>query len=199
MYREAKEDGIRIVDGKYRELYSIPCEMCGTHILKTQYSRKRNYVCSYCKNTIKKKEKLAFEQITGTETTAERRFKKAVANIEKQVRDFDKYENAIRIAKTRIEKYGSIPEAMVAIELLKNKYRIIPQQKIGKYRVDFALPDIKRVIEVDGALYHKNINKGDREATIQLSLGASWKTLHIPAELIAKDIRKLRKIIETIN
>lgn len=91
--------------------------------------------------------------------------------------------------------YGSIPEAMVAIELLRLGYRIIPQQKVKKYKVDFAIPKEKIVIEVDGYVYHKDSYKGDREAIIQLALGLDWKIIHIPAELIAEDITKLKSAI----
>ena len=80
--------------------------------------------------------------------------------------------------------------------LLKLGYNIIPQQKIGRYKVDFAIPDQKLVIEVDGELYHGCEGEGKREATIQISLGFAWKIIHVPAEWIEKDIRKLKKVIE---
>lgn len=84
---------------------------------------------------------------------------------------------------------------MVAIELIKNGYSIIPQQKIGKYKVDFLIPKEKIVVEVDGELYHKNDFKKNREAEIQIILGFDWKIIHIPAEKIRKDIKKLNLII----
>jgi very-short-patch-repair endonuclease len=196
MYKEALEDGIQYVGVEFgRGHFLIPCEICGRNIIKTQYSRKRNYLCDYCKGVTKKKEKIYLEHLVGIETPNEKRFRKAAENIKSQVRNFKDYDKAIETAKTRAEKYGSVPEAMVAIELLKNKYRIIPQQKIGKYRVDFALPDQKKVIEVDGEIYHKNNRNCDREATIQFTLGVSWKIIHIPAELISNDITKLVKIL----
>ena len=172
--------------------YMIPCEICGKKVRRTQFSFKRRYICDYCNGTIKKKEKI---QIPSTKTKNEIRFDKAVEEIEKQVKSIEEYENAIRIAKTRCERYGSIPEAMVAIELLKLKHKIVPQQKIGKYKVDFVVTDIKTVIEVDGETYHRKIN-WDREATIQTSLGFDWKVKHIPSELIRKNINKLKEIIE---
>ncbi len=52
------------------------------------------------------------------------------------------------------------------------------------------------IIEVDGQLFHKNIYKSDREAEIQLKIGLDWKIVHIPAELISKDIQKLNKVIQ---
>lgn len=176
--------------------YHIPCEICGRIIRRTQYSRKRTYVCDYCKGLIQKKKRASIpKELENVETKKEKQFNRAVEEIKSQVADFEKYENAIKIAKTRAELYGSIPEAMVAIELLKLKYKIIPQQKIKNYKVDFAIPSQKIVIEVDGEIYHKDRYKGDREAIIQLSLGMDWKIIHIPAELIRNDITKLKDAI----
>lgn len=132
-------------------------------------------------------------------TPKEKQFDKAVNKIKKQVFDFSLYEKAIKIAEIRQELYGSIPEAMVAIELLRLGYSIIPQQKIKKYKVDFAIPKEKIIIEVDGSLYHKDVYKGEREAIIQLSLGLDWKIIHVPAEKIAENITKLKQVIEVLK
>jgi very-short-patch-repair endonuclease len=61
--------------------------------------------------------------------------------------------------------------------------------------VDFYLPDQKIVVEVDGSLYHQK-PRDNREATIQLSLGLDARIVHIPAELIAKDIHKLGRCLK---
>lgn len=201
---EAKYDGIeRVYDpdvgargkkGAY--IYKIPCERCGEILTRTQYNRRVNYLCDYCKNLVKKKQKvLVAKELEKVETRKEKQFKKATEKIKKQVKNFDEYNKAINIAKTKTELYGSTPEAMVAIELLRLGFKIIPQQKIKNYRVDFVIPKEKIVIEVDGEIFHRDKFNGDREATIQLSLGFEWKIIHIPAELIEKDIRKLKQAI----
>lgn len=197
-YEEALLDNIEYVPSPYgRGTYLIPCEMnCGRKVKKYQYSRKRTYICDYCKGKIAEKKK-AFElsqEIMDCRTKKEVQFDKAVERIKQQVDDFEKYEKAIKAAETRCEKYGSIPEAMVAIELLKIGFQIIPQQKIGRYKPDFVIPKQKLCIEVDGSVYHSQANN-KREATIQLSLGLDWKIIHIPAELIEKNIKKLKTII----
>lgn len=195
-YTDAIEDGI-VFDENGRRFY-IPCEICGRKIIRTQYSRKRTYICDYCKGLIKKKEKASIpKELENVETKREKQFRRAVEKIKAQVKDYDKYERPIELAKTRAELYGSVPETMVAIELLKIGYKIIPQQKIKKYRVDFAIPREKIIVEVDGSIYHRDRYKGDREAIIQLALGLDWKIIHIPAELIEKDITKLKSVIET--
>lgn len=190
MYQDAIDDGIRVIQGKFRSSYGIPCEICGREIKRTQYSRKRKYICDYCKGLIKEKEKSA---IPDGRTKHEKRFEDAINEIKEQVNNFDSYEKAIKIARTRAERYGSIPEAMAAIELLHLKYKIIPQQRVGKYRVDFAIPAQKLIIEIDGGIYHQQ--ETGRDADLQLTLGFSWRILHIPAEYIRKNINKLGLMI----
>lgn len=206
-YNEALADGIqRVYDAeigrggkKGTYVYLVPCEICGTVTKKRVYRRDLINTCDKCKATLKARQtekKKIDSKLLQVETKHEQRFNKAVSKIKKQVKDFSSYTNAINIAKTSLEKYDSIPESMVAIELIHLKYKIIPQQKVGKYRVDFAIPKEKIVIEVDGSVYHKDIYKGDREATIQFSLGMDWKIIHIPAEMIENDITKLKDIID---
>lgn len=190
--RELKEYGVEVEDGHYY----IPCEICGRKIRRTQFSLKRTYVCDYCKGLIKEKQKASIpEELLNVKTKHEIRFDNAVEEIKQQVKNFDAYSRAINIARTACESFGSIPEAMVAIELLRLKHKIIPQQKIGKYRVDFALPNVKRIIEVDGGTFHRGTD-GEREAFIQLRLGYAWKIIHVPAELIRNDIQKLSQVLK---
>ena len=123
---------------------------------------------------------------------------KAIDNIKKQVRDIKPYTHAIKLAMAAADKFGSIPEAMVAIELLKLGYKIIPQQRVNKYKVDFYLPDIKTIIEVDGVLYHNSKRDDEREAIILFTLGMGTRVIHIPAERIAKNIQKLQECIDKL-
>ena len=198
---QAEHDGIEYYyAGVYRNRikYRIPCEMCGDIIERFQYSSSKNYVCDYCKGLVKKKTKLYIApELLETRTKKEIQFDKAVEEIRRQVEDFGEYKKPIEIAKTRAERYGSIPEAMVAIELLHLKYKIVPQQKVGKYKVDFAIPDKKMVVEVDGEVFHRYDRKRDREAQIQLMLGLDWKIVRIPAEFIRINIKKLSAAINT--
>lgn len=179
-------------------LYKIPCACCGKMLKRTYYTRSVVYLCDYCKKGVKKKRMLS-ETVLKLQTPKEKQFDNAVESIRKQVNNFDAYKKPIELARTKAELYGSIPETMVAVELLKLGYHIVPQQKIGKYRVDFAIPKDKLVIEVDGYVYHRDNYKGEREAIIQLSLGLDWKIIHIPAERIRKDIAKLKQVIETFR
>ena len=198
---EAEQAGVRVEKARYGGYwYYIPCERCGREIKRTQFSFKRIYICEYCKAKDHKKKKILQmqkeqEELKDIKTKCDIRFEKAVEVIKGQVKNFDDYKNAIALAETASEKYDSIPEAVVAIELIRLGYKIIPQQKIGRYKADFVIPDKKLVIEVDGTTYHGHTINSKRENTIQLSLGVSWTIIHIPAEEIVKQVQKLQTIL----
>lgn len=198
--READLDGIEYYyDPTYPArggwgctLFLIPCSRCGRKVKRTMYGRNKIFICDACALGEKKKhEALRQEFLDEIETKGERRFKAAIEELRKQVKDIKRYDKAIKAARARLEKYGSIPEAMVAIELLKLGYSIVPQQKVGGYRVDFYVPKERFVVEVDGEIFHRNNRNKDREAIVQVTLGLDVKIIHIPAELIRNHITRL--------
>lgn len=194
----ADRDGIKYENVNGRWMYLIPCSKCGNIIMRKQYASDKIYLCDYCKLSLKEKQKEAqLQELMATKSRKETLFDKAIEEIRKQVDDMTEYQKPIQLALTKVERYGSIPEMIVAIELLRLKYAIIPQQKVGEYKVDFAIPSIKRVIEVDGSIYHANRLESLRDAKIKLRLGDGWDIIHIPAELIRKHIRTLESVIKS--
>ena len=192
----AEKDGIEVVRHYGLTTYLVPCKRCGKIVSRRTYNPKRKNLCEYCELVYERKCEAIEQEIWDLiKTPKEQTFDKAVAKLYKQVKNFDSYEEAIEIAKKRTERYDSIPEVLVAIELIKLGYSIIPQQKVGRYRVDFAIPAEKLIIEVDGGLYHPNGPKAGRDGDIQLSLGLDWKILHIPADWISNHIKMLKKVI----
>lgn len=200
---DAIRDGIEYVENKqgYIEYYKIPCQICGKIYGRRQYTGNGTYICPLCREVMKKKRKAEVEtlalSIPDAETKEEKRYRKAVEAIEKQVGSLNGYDKAIEICRKATYKYGSIPEAMLAIELVRNGYSIIPQQKIGPYHVDFALLNEKLILEVDGLPYHGNrVKELEREARINYQIGLSWRFIHIPAESISKDVRKVVRLLK---
>lgn len=166
------------------------CKKCSDEYIYRKY--KSNSSASYCPNCAKAiAEKKKQED---PRDKYEKRFDEAVDVLRDTVRDINIYKQSIETAKKRMYFYGSIPEVLTAIMLLKLGYSIIPQQQVGKYIVDFLLPKQKMVIEVDGELYHRR--KTHREAEIQIMLGMDWKIIHIPSELIRCDATKLKEYID---
>lgn len=198
---DAVRDGIEIVNDRYGRYYKIPCSQCGETYTSRQYTGNRIYLCPTCREINKKKRIAHVDQlalsIPDAETKEEKRYRKAVEEIEKQAGSLAGYERAVEICRKATCKYGSMPEAMLAIELVRNGYRIIPQQKVDRYHVDFALPNEKLVLEVDGSIYHADAQKElEREACINYKLGFDWRFVHIPAEAISKDVRKVVRLLK---
>lgn len=182
------------------EIYHVPCEKCGTILKRRVYNGDKTHFCDYCRKVFNKKANILknqmIDKVFRAITPKEIQFSRAIEEIEGQVENFRKYDKAAEMCRKKLELFGSIPEVMVAIELVRLGYKVIPQQKISKYRVDFLLPNEKLVVEVDGEKYHSSTHRhSDREAVIQLSLGFEWKILHVPAELIRRDIKKVKDII----
>jgi very-short-patch-repair endonuclease len=198
---DALRDGIKYDDNGYRLLYYVPCQNCGKIHGRRKYTGKEIYLCPACLELKHAKQRAEVEALAlsmpDAETKEEKRYRSAVEAIEKQVGSLKGYEKAVDICRKATYKYGSIPEAMLAIELIRKGYRIIPQQKVGKYRVDFALPNEKLIIEVDGSLYHANKQKElEREASINYAIGLDWRFIHIPAESISKDVRRVVRLLK---
>lgn len=203
--REAIADGIEFYYDTHRAarghngvtVYKVNCEVCGEPMEVINYGRGLTYICDKCKakkaQHKKEVEKAWFDVI---ETKGERRYNKALDKIQNQVKDFSEYDKAIRIARKAQDKYGSVPEAMVAVELIRLGYSFVPQQKIGRYHVDFYIPKIKTVIEVDGAIFHEHRQEGERDIKIRQTLGWSTAIIHIPAEWISKHIQRLGETID---
>lgn len=198
-YEQAIADNVETyIEGSFntrnRRVYIVYCGECNTKIKKAQYQSGKIYICDRCKRLLKRKQE-QFEKLLRLETKEEERFNKAVHEIEKQTNQ--DYSRAISVARTKDYCYGSVPEAMVAIELLHLGYKIIPQQKILSYKVDFAVPSEKKILEIDGTLYHKDRLEAERDLKIRLALGTDWKVVHIPAEYIKKNIKMVKKIMTT--
>lgn len=202
--KEAISDGVEFYYDKNRgarghvgvTVYKVKCEVCGEIMEVINYGRNLTYICVKCKYKAdrhkKEVEKAWFDVI---EEKGERQFNKALDRIEKQVKNFDAYSKAVAGARKAQDKYGSVPEAMVAVELLKLGYPFVPQMKVGRYRADFYIPKLKAIIEVDGAIYHQN-DSGAREFALQRAIGFENKIIHVPAEKISEDITKLKVIID---
>ena len=200
---QADDDGIEHYRNRNtnEEIYLVPCEICGRITKRTRYSHSKTYICDYCNGSIKKKKKVVEELknqgILDVKTKKETSFDKAIELLKEQVTDISDYSKSIETAKTRVEKYGSIPEILVAIELLKNHYRIIPQQRIGDRIADFVIPKEKLVIEVDGKIFHNNEEKEiKKDLYYNEHLGFDWVIIHVPAEEIKRDVTYLKEYID---
>ena len=180
-------------------VYLYKCGKCGRKVQKLSLILDRPIYCDTCKTNAKAKRIIAdrraqedakeLESLLGIDHKAEDRYYKAT----KAVAKHGDYSKAIEAAKEYMSKYGSVPEAITAIILASIDAEFIPQYKIKRITVDFAIPSKKMVIEVDGALYHSDKFKEDRrDSEIKEAVGSDWTILHLPAESITKSPKVLK-------
>lgn len=186
--------GVKRVPGKNKRCsYVVPCDVCGKKFHVTTYNTLNLYRCFSCekkravdRNRIKKlaKERIELQECREENVDFEHyhRFESAVENLN------PKYYFAIEQAEKFKEKFDSVPEVIACVELLYIGARVIAHQKVGAYTVDFYLPDEKVIVEIDGKLYHANLDKEfRRDLVLKNMLGSEWEIKHIPAETLKQN------------
>ena len=206
-YKEAVEDNIKFRSGKSITsitAYYPKCHICGKEVLSYSYIRGKQYTCKDCKldNYLADKEIKNIKNLD----KKEQKFEKAVARITKTVgKNINKYEKAIDIVHKKLHKdnwFDSTEEIMTAIELVKNKVKARHQVKVGRYRIDFVLPDEKIILEIDGRLFHTDntLEKEKvRDNLLLLHFGVDWEVIRITDDYINQNIKRLVPAIRRLK
>lgn len=91
-------------------------------------------------------------------------------------------------AKANTKTFYSSHEIIMAIILESKGYGYYPNYSIGKYRVDFYIPELKVCVEVDGHLHKgRELYDSNRDIDIRNSLGAEWEVIRIPTKYLEKN------------
>lgn len=176
-----------------RDAYEFKCASCGRPVILLSLFLDRPKYCNLCRTDALVKIKAARKEAERKELeinsldAADAVKKKRFENAAGIMRKLGGYDSAIQKAEKAYEKYGSVPEAVAAIVLLQTGQRVIAQQPVSDFRVDFLLPDVNLVVEIDGALFHKDESKREmRDLCIRYNLGRGWDIIHVPAEALVK-------------
>jgi very-short-patch-repair endonuclease len=117
----------------------------------------------------------------------------------------DQYAKTLDIVGENLYRDGwfqSSDEILVALGLIRKGLKIRHQVKMGRWKVDFIIPDLKVVLEVDGILFHpKEIKKKERarDAAIIAHLEPEWELIRITDQILEKNIQKLVSAIKKIK
>lgn len=177
----------------------IKCEMCGK-VLGRGKPYKRNY-CESCKT---KKDRKAVEDFKLYQALKNKMMvERAVKRIEGQTgekNNFEFYRGAIEAVKEYTELHpdtlASTEETICAIVLIADEIHVKCQEKIGKHRVDFILPELKIVLEVDGYMHkYTKLSDSKRDLDVLKSLGTGWEIIRIPTKYID---RYPQKVVDAI-
>ena len=153
------------------------CFMCGATI---EINKKQKYVCEECDRKIK-----LLKQLTNVDKAKEKIEKKAKR---KRIKDLDYEQEACEVARKIMSEgyvFNSVNEICFAIQLEKENIKYYPNYKIGECRVDFFIPDLKKIVEVDGEIYHTDENKDFlRERKIMSCIDNGYEIVRIPASFV---------------
>lgn len=113
----------------------------------------------------------------------------------------DQFAEAEKNGTTEYSPFDSADEIAAAIVLLANEIRLKVHPKIKKYEVDFAIPSMKVILEIDGELYHRGKEKKEsrRDIDIRRMLGEDWEVIRIPTKYIHQNIELLPENIRSLK
>lgn len=129
---------------------------------------------------------------------------RAIRLFEKQNVNIYDYVEAIDAIKeysaSNIDKFDSAHEMLAAMILIDNEIETKVQHKVGKYRVDFMLPTLKVILEIDGYLHeHSGHEDNKRDFELREILGHDWEIVRIDTKYLEQNVELLVEAIKTIK
>lgn len=166
------------------------CLICGEEF---ENGKTNVYRCDKCESKIRMAKKI--EMVDKAQNLLEKRTGKMRSY--KPKLDMSKY---AKIVKKRvadgIDNFGSIPETAAGIQMERIGLKYETQKEIAGRKVDFVIPEIKIILEIDGELYHADENKTFlRDRQIMSAVGEKWEIVHIQAQQIPKYTWNLREAL----
>lgn len=191
----------------------MKCWICGKTATKTrpilthgiwiepELSEKRRCYCDECYEEVRSEE--IEERKEYVRLKKREMFRKAISLLEGQNTDMYEYQEAINVVENFIEdnvdKFDSSYEVLAAIILVHNRIYSKMQYRVGNYQVDFLLPDLMVVLEIDGERHkYKKQYDSDRDKFIKKELGPHWEIIRIPTEHLDKNAKKLPEAINRV-
>lgn len=105
----------------------------------------------------------------------------------------------------RNQKFNSIPEGLFWNRAINDYekgllYRdIVAQHPVGKYRIDFAIPELKFGIEIDGLAYHNGQDSFMKDRSRQREIESQgWRIVRFAAKEISLNVNKCFREAEAI-
>jgi len=180
-----------------------PCWQCG-NLTVAKVSRKERVYCDGCKEEFESERKEMLNQYLGLKM--EVMWQRAVNHLERQNVNMNHYYDEAQyvreLAQSNYNKFQSSAEMITAMELLRQKVKTKLQRKILNYRVDFFLPELKVVLEIDGRLHDFKVKKDSkRDMKILNELNnedIGWEIIRIPTEHIETNVKQLIPAIKVL-
>ena len=182
------------------------CWRCNKQIPKKDIDQEAFYpfgrrYCSKCSSVISEED--AREKAEYVRLKKNEMYKRALWRLEMQNTNMYEYKEAAEVVKAKLEenpdKFDSSYEIIAAIVLVKNRIYTKTQYKIGRYQVDFLLPDLGVVLEIDGDRHeHRKIEDNNRDIDIRHALGPGWDIIRIDTKYLDRQAVKLPEAINAV-
>lgn len=177
---------------------------------KREMSAKRVY-CPECNETHKEHYEMTVKEYCKLRN--EIMFERALKIFEKQDLNIYDYRDASIAVKqymqdsyescngTEYVAFDSADEVATAIVFVANEIKIKVHAKIAKHEVDFVIPSMKVVLEIDGELFHKGKEKKEsrRDSEIRQLLGKEWEIIRVPTKYIHRNIELLPENVRSLK
>lgn len=166
------------------------CLICGEEF---ESGKTNAYSCDKCESKIRLIKKM--EMVDKAQRELEKRTGKMKSF--KLKRDMSRY---VKPVKERVmngtDNFSSMPEAVVAIQMERINLEYETQKMIAGTKVDFYIPEIRIILEVDGSIYHSDKDKTFlRDRQIMRAVGEKWEIVHINSDKIPKYTWNLRNAL----
>ncbi|OPY59164.1 MAG: hypothetical protein A4E55_00381 [Pelotomaculum sp. PtaU1.Bin035] len=171
-------------------MFVLRCIECGKDFISDEDGRAK---CTDCRELENKEINALNKQIAIL--TRQKRLRSAKRIIGELYGTYQGYETFLSELEASIDRprwFGSVIEILAAMEIARSGIKYDYQVPIGRSRVDFILPDLKIVLEIDG-IYHINRKDKDfaRDKKIIKHLGPEWEVIRIEDELVKSNLKKL--------
>lgn len=176
-------------------MYVTPCVDCGNPVKNWAKKTDKSFKCKECRKKEKEQSRELTKQIS--ELTLLRRLEKSEQYITKQYGNFIGYEHALKVVNENLSKPGwfqSTNEILAALELIRSSVKARHQVKMGRWHIDFVLPDYNAILEIDGGFHKEKMRKEKdklKDAAIIAHLGPEWEIVRIRDEMLKSNLKKL--------
>lgn len=100
-------------------------------------------------------------------------------------------------ALEHLERFQSADEFIAALILTSNGYEYEMQKPIGRYKIDFFIPELYVCLEIDGEMHELKLDvDSNRDVAIRQALGEKWEVIRIPTKYLEQNPEALPDAIE---